>query len=95
MFRPATTGVHFLLAGHDTLGVVSVNPDPRESDLTRASDQMTMSLWRGTRLVSLDEAAAAAFTTVARGDLRGLFLWMALAIGLLEMALAGWRRRPA
>ena len=95
MFRPADAGVHYVLAGRDTIGVVSVNPDPRESDLTRASDAMAMSLWRGARLVSLDEAIGAAFTTVARGDLRGLFLWLALALGLVEMALAGRRRRSA
>lgn len=95
MFRPADAGVHYVLAGRDTIGVVSVNPDPRESDLTRASDAMAMSLWRGARLVSLDEATGAAFTTVARGDLRGPFLWLALALGLVEMALAGRRRRSA
>ena len=95
MFRPATTGVHYLLAGRDTLGVVSVNPDPRESELARAGDGMVTSLWRGARLVPLDEAATAAFTTVARGDLRGPFLWLALVLGLLEMMLAGWRRRSA
>ena len=39
LFRPAGAGLHFLLSGQDTIGVVSVNPDPRESDLTRATDR--------------------------------------------------------
>jgi hypothetical protein len=93
LYRPATTGLHFLLAGPDTIGVVSVNPDPRESDLTRAGNRNVTSLWKGSRVVALDAGANAAFTAASRGDLRGPFLWLALALGVLEAGLAAGRRR--
>lgn len=93
LFRPATTGTHYLLSGPDTIGVMSVNPDPRESDLTRAGNRTVTSLWRGARVVALDDGANAAFTSASRGDLRGPFLWTALALGLLEAGLAAGRRR--
>jgi hypothetical protein len=95
LFRPAGTGLHFLLAGQDTIGVVSVNPDPRESDLTRAGDRAVTSLWRGSRVVALDDGANAAFTAASRGDLRGPFLWVALGLGILEAGLAAGRRRKS
>ena len=44
---------------------------------------------RGTAL----ELAGLAFASGALGDLRGPFLWLALALGLGEMALAAGRRR--
>jgi hypothetical protein len=94
LFRPTETGVHFLLSGRDTLGAISVNPDPRESRLTRATDAQVRRLWRGARVVSLREAGDAAFSSAARGDLRGPLLWMALLVGLVEAGFAsGWRRR--
>lgn len=93
LFRPAGPGLHFLLAGQDTIGVVSVNPDPRESDLTRAEDRTVTSLWRGARVVPLEDAPDAAFTGASRGDLRKPFLWLALALGLVEAGLAAGRRR--
>jgi len=93
LFRPAVAGLHFLLSGQDTIGVVSVNPDPRESDLTRASDRAVTDLWRGSRVVALDAGGNAAFTAASRGDLRGPFLWLALALGILEAGLAAGRRR--
>jgi hypothetical protein len=94
LFRPTEPGVHFLLSGRDTIGAVSVNPDPRESRLTRASDGQARRLWRGARIVSLREAGGAAFSSASRGDLRGPLLWMALVVGLVEAGFAsGWRRR--
>jgi hypothetical protein len=93
LFRPSTTGLHFMLAGQDTIGVLSVNPDPRESDLTRAGNRTVTSLWRESRVVSLDAGANAAFTAASRGDLRGPFLWLALALGVLEAGLAAGRRK--
>jgi hypothetical protein len=92
LFRPGSIGLHFLLAGQDTIGVVSVNPDPRESDLTRAGNRNATSLWKGSRVVALDAGAHAAFTAASRGDLRGPFLWLALALGVLEAGLAAGRR---
>jgi hypothetical protein len=94
LFSPTQPGVHFLLAGRDTVGALSVNPDPRESQLARASDAQARHLWRGARLVSLRGAGDAAFSSASRGDLRGPLLWMALLVGLLEAGFAsGWGRR--
>lgn len=92
-FRPLVTGPHFLLAGSDTIGVLSVNPDPRESDLTRANPRAVSDLWGGARVVALEEAGNRAFSAAARGDLRGPLLWVALVLGLLEAGLAAGRRK--
>lgn len=96
-FRPPASGLHFLVAGGDTLGALLVNPDPRESDLTRATDRAVRALWPGARIVGPDQAAGSAFTAAARSDLRPPLLWLALALGLLEAGLAagGRRRRVA
>jgi hypothetical protein len=94
IFRPTQPGVHFLLAGSDTVGAISVNPDPRESRLTRAGDTQVRRLWRGVRVVDLPEAGEVAFSSASRGDLRGPLLWLALVIGGLEVGFASaWRRR--
>jgi Aerotolerance regulator N-terminal len=94
LFHPTELGVHFLLAGRDTIGAISVNPDPRESRLNRAGDAQVRRLWRGSRVVDLPEAGEVAFSSASRGDLRGPLLWMALLIGGLEVGFASaWRRR--
>jgi hypothetical protein len=94
MFRPATPGIYFLLAEPDTIGAISVNPDPRESRLARASDGQVKDLWHGSQVLPLDRASDIAFSAAARADLRGPFLWSALLIGLLEVGFAsGWRRQ--
>lgn len=94
LFQPTELGVFYLQAGRDTVGAISVNPDPRESRLARASDAQARQLWKGARVVPLAEAGDAAFSSASRGDLRGPLLWMALLVGLTEMGLAsGWRRR--
>ena len=94
LFQPPEPGVYFLQSGRDTVGAISVNPDPRESRLARASDAQTRQLWKGARIVSLANAGDAAFSSASRGDLRGPLLWMALLLGFMEAGLAsGWRRR--
>jgi hypothetical protein len=94
LFQPPEPGVYFLQAGRDTIGAISVNPDPRESRLARGSDAQARQLWRGARVVPLPEAGAAAFSSASRGDLRGPLLWTALLVGLVEVGFAsGWRRR--
>jgi hypothetical protein len=94
LFQPPETGVYYLIAGRDTVGALSVNPDPRESRLIRARDSQARQLWKGARVVPLDEAVEVAFSLVSRGDLRGPLLWAALLIGMMETALASaWRRR--
>jgi aerotolerance regulator-like protein len=93
-FQPSDAGVYFLLAGRDTVGAISVNPDPRESRLARASDRQARELWKGARVLPLSKAGDAAFSSASRGDLRGALLWTALLVGMMEMGLAsGWRRR--
>lgn len=94
LFQPSETGVYFLQAGRDTVGAISVNPDPRESRLARASDSEARNLWKGARIVSLAGVGGVAFSSGSRGDLRGPLLWTALLVGIIEVALAsGWRRR--
>jgi hypothetical protein len=95
LFRATEPGVHFLLAGRDTVGAISINPDPRESQLARADDAQARRLWRGARIVALDEAGEVAFSSASRGDLRGPLLWLALLVGLAEVGLASAVRRRA
>jgi aerotolerance regulator-like protein len=95
LFQPPEPGVYFLQSGRDTVGAISVNPDPRESRLARADDAQARQLWKGARVVSLGVAGDTAFSSGSRGDLRGPLLWTALLVGLVEAGLAsGWRRRP-
>jgi hypothetical protein len=92
-FRPAEVGAYYLVAGSDTLGAISANLDPRETLLAPAPDGQIRRLWQGARVVPLAEAGALAFASGAVGDLRGPLLWLALLLGLTEMALATlWRR---
>ncbi len=94
-FRPPRPGVYFLLADGDTVGTVSVNPDPRESDLTRATDAEVKALWPAARPAPLDQADALAFRAGARSDLRGPLLWLAAILALAEVAVATVRRSRA
>jgi len=92
-FRAPAVGAYYLLAEGDTVGALAVNVDPRESKLTRASDRQVRSLWRSARLITLDEVEEVAFTAGARSDLRGALLWLALLLGLAEVAVASTGRR--
>ena len=92
-WRPPATGLHFLLDRQDTVGVIAVNPDPRESLLARAEDDQVRTLWSGARIVDLDQAGAVAFEAAGRGDLRGPLIMLAMVLALMENALASWRRR--
>ena len=94
-WRPPERGIYFVLRGADTIGAVSVNLDPRESDLTPADASRVRSLWPGARVVPLARVSEAAFGAGARGQLRGVLLWTALLLGLVEVALASVRRRAA
>jgi hypothetical protein len=93
LFSATESGVHYLLAGRDTIGALSVNPDPRESELDRASEAQVRRLWKGARIVQLSDAGRTAFSSAARGDLRGPLLWLALLVGMLEVGFAsGWKK---
>lgn len=88
-FRTRETGLHFILAGRDTIGVVGVNPDPRESLLERATDADVRRLWPGARTATLDRAASVAFAAGGLADLRGPFLILAAVLAVADAALAG------
>lgn len=88
-FRSAELGLHFLLGGRDTIGVVAVNPDPRESVLTRAGDDEVRRLWPGARVAPLGRAVSAAFASGGRADLRGALLVLAGLLALADSLLAG------
>jgi hypothetical protein len=95
LFQPPDGGVYYLTSESDTVGAISVNPDPRESRLSRASDAQVRRLWKGSRVLPLNEAGEAAFSSASRGDIRGPLLWLALLVGIAEVGLAsGWRRKP-
>ncbi|MGH7560002.1 MAG: vWA domain-containing protein [Gemmatimonadales bacterium] len=93
--RTMETGVHFVLAGRDTIGAVAVSPDPRESDLAPADDGAIRGLWPGATIVSASRAPRTAFAAGGRTDLRGSFLWLAALLALADATLAGTRRRPS
>ncbi|HEX5632346.1 MAG TPA: BatA domain-containing protein [Gemmatimonadales bacterium] len=94
-FAAADTGLHYLVSGRDTVGVLAVNPDPRESRLAPALDGQLRDLWRGARVEDLEEAGGLAFANASRSDFTGPFLWLALVLGLVEVALASWWRKKA
>ncbi len=95
LFRPVVAGAHLLLAGEDTVGALNVGTDPRESVLARMPDATVRRLWPGARILALPDAGAAAFSSLARADFRGPLLWLALALGLVEVLLASFTRRRA
>ncbi len=94
-FRPPEAGLYFILDGSDTIGGVSVNLDPRESQLAPAEASALRSLWPGARVVSLEDAAGAAFAGAGQASLQGPLLWLALLLGLVEVGLASGRRRSS
>jgi len=94
-FRPPEVGLYFLMAEEDTVGSLAVNIDPRESLLAPAGDREVRRLWRPTRILGPQEAAGAAFSAAAGGDLRGPLLWLVVGLALFEVFLASGRRREA
>jgi hypothetical protein len=95
-YRPLGTGLHWLMHGADTAGVLAVNPDPRESLLAPAGAAEVAALWPGALVAPATRAAGLAFARHARADLRGPLLGLALALALADLLLgAGTRRRRA
>lgn len=92
-WRPATPGLHWMLRGTDTVGVVEAHPDPRESLLERMAPEAVAALWPGAEVTTADRAAGLAFTRSARADLRGPLLWLAGLLAGAELLLAGLGRR--
>ncbi len=93
LYRPAELGLFYILASRDTIGVLAVNPDPRESVLARSSDATVRRLWNGALVVSPEKAREATFVAGGRADLRGWMLGLALALALADASLASRGRK--
>jgi hypothetical protein len=96
---PAAPGVYPLLSGADTVGALVVAPDPRESDLTRASDRDVAAAFPGAKVRVVDSPrayAAARFAGAGQGELTPWLLVAALAVLVVEsLVAAGAGRRAA
>jgi hypothetical protein len=96
---PVAPGVYRLLSGTDTVGALVVAPDPRESDLRRASDAGVAAAFPGARVTVTNSPrafAAARFHGAGRSELTGTLLLAALLVLLVESAVAaGGIRRGA
>ncbi len=95
---PAVPGAYALRAGADTIGMLVVAADPRESDLTRASDADVRAAWRGARVEGTADPrdyAARRFRGAGRSELTGWLLAAAMLVLLGEgvMAAGGRSRR--
>ncbi|HTL06178.1 MAG TPA: hypothetical protein VL241_10550, partial [Gemmatimonadales bacterium] len=95
VFRAPESGLYYLLGGRDTIGVLAVNPDPRESQLARARDGEIRRLWPGSRVVAPAAAPGTAFGASGRADLRSPLLLLAAVLALADAALAGLGARRA
>lgn len=95
-YLATVTGVHWLMDRGDTVGILAVNPDPRESWLEAATAEAVQAIWPRARLASPEGAAALAFSQGGHADLRGPFLWLVLLLACCELLLsASLRRRTA
>ncbi len=92
-FVPTGVGPHFLLEGADTVGVINVGFDPRESTLERITDIDAKQLWPGVRFSDLTAVAGRAFQAGIGVDLRGPLLWLVALLALVEVGLASGTRR--
>ncbi|HUL02996.1 MAG TPA: BatA domain-containing protein [Gemmatimonadales bacterium] len=80
-------GVVFRLRGTDTIGATVFGPDPRESDLTRATPAaVTRAL--GSPPLAPARFAAARFAGTHRVDASAWFLGLALLVALVELGIA-------
>ena len=88
---PPAPGVYYLLAAADTVGALVVAPDPRESDLRRATAPDLAALFPGARVTVAAGApayAAVRFRGAGRSDLSGWLLGAALLVLALEAVVA-------
>jgi hypothetical protein len=94
---PDRAGVAFFLRGSRRVGALVVNPEPDESDLTRLDGPTLASRVRATEVVSPDSArwGATLFSSSPRRSLLIPVLVLALAVLLLESAVAGAGQRRA
>lgn len=94
---PVVPGVYPLLAGADTVGALVVAPDPRESDLRRATGAELATLFPGARVSVAANArvyAAERFRAAGRAEMTGAALLAALLVLIAEgLVAAGGVRR--
>ena len=98
VLSPVEPGVYPLLAGADTAGALVIAPDPRESDLTRATASDLAALFPGARVTMAATArayAAERFRAAGRAELTGAALLAALLALVVEglVAAGGIGRR--
>jgi hypothetical protein len=95
---PDRAGVAFFLRSGRRVGALVVNAEPDESDLTRLDGQTLASRVRGREVVVPDSGqwAASLFSSSPRRSLLVPVLVLALAVLILESAVAGagQRRSP-
>jgi hypothetical protein len=96
---PPVPGAYPLLAGVDTVGMLVVASDPRESDLARATAADVAAAFPGARVRMVETPrayAALRFAGAGRSDLAPWLLVAALAVLVVEsLVAAGVRRRTA
>jgi hypothetical protein len=93
---PDLPGAYPLLAGADTVAMLVVAADPRESDLTRAAAAALHARYPGAHVkITTDPRVYAAlrFRGAGRSELTGWLLAAALLVLLVEPALAAGRLR--
>jgi hypothetical protein len=92
---PDRAGVAFFLRGGRRVGALVVNPEPDESDLARLDAPTLASRVRASQVVSPDSGrwGAALFSSSPRRSLLVPILVLALAVLLLESAVAGAGQR--
>jgi len=86
---PLDPGVYFVTdAASDTVGVLMVRADPRESDLRTAAPGVTRASLGGARIVEEELALVRAAFSGRRAELTTLLLVVALLLAVVELMLA-------
>jgi hypothetical protein len=88
---PVAPGAWAMRAGADTVGMLVVGHDPRESDLTRAESRAVAAAVPGATVTVTDDPrvyAARRFRGAGRSELTGWLLALALALLVAESVLA-------
>lgn len=88
---PATPGAYPVLAGRDTIAMLVVGPDPRESDLARATAAELRGRLAGFAISVTDDPrqyGARRFRGAGRSELTGWMLLLALGVLIGEALLA-------
>jgi hypothetical protein len=97
LVAPDRAGVAFFLRGGRRVGALVVNPEAEESDLTRLDGAALASRVRGREVVLPDSGqwVASLFSSSPRRSLLVPVLILALAVLILESAVAGAGQRRA